>query len=1239
MERLVRSFDRARPVRLTDSARASLLKEKTKIDEYEKHLSTMKRGPWKKKFKKLGEIKMINRTHRSKKRRVISTKSELAEVVKSFKRYYNIRMAEHDEYMKKKKRTDRDMERGKDDEVRVYIKKMVHKHLALGMFNKTTTPKWFMNSKVMKIFNIDIPDLQLKNEDGDIYDVLMSTQNNILVHIITAMCETISKIMKKNVLGVGINFHYITDDDEDRSQTFYENLTYNKDAVRIFEGNVDRLFDQLVDIMSNNSQDYTFSIHAIELFVVDKYETRGGCDSRIHKMAPQCFEKDDVRYQMSFESVKTTHNNCSIQTILHGLKLQGFEKHCTKYAKSIKKSCFPDKDVDGEISIHELDEIAKYMNVSLEVYMKGKIVKKIEIPDTPLIQMNLMGSHYYYISKIEIEKEPQKCKQCFKMFRCTPEEHKKFCRPNYMQRHFCKRRLIMRKSKSRCAGQMDKVLLYDLETVPIRGKHFPYACCWYVNKKYYVRYADSMDDDVMSDMIQMMLKLKGYSIVAYNGSGFDNLILMDKISKMDGVYVKNFIQTGQSILTASFEYRSEATNAKRNKQIEKERNSIIDEAMGEYGVEPSDSYVQKQMIPFMKKLDKSSVDDNTLWDLCRFTLCTLKKACRSFDVPKKYCKIDFDATRVRCWDDVVKYRDIVEPYVKNDVASMRCIMKKFMDEIWTEFRINPLKCVTLSHMSFNIWTTTFPETADIEIPDKDQYLFISKAKAGGRCYPVASQYISKVYTRIANEMKKATVDELKDYIAKHETRMNSGLDKTKRLDSDDLKKAIQNKINKYIGIKKQIELDGESIAENLNEYFIIPKHTDGKPDFSFDDLVKCGEYLKNLDVTSLYPTVMEKFEFPIGTPKWVDKHEVGDFKDHGIYTVKYEAPKKCYHARLHKKENGKLMWDMRDGEGVFAGVDLNDAVDIGYKIKPSGKALVWNKSADLFGEYIRTCFDMKSKAKIEGNKGKYQISKILMNALYGKMLQRPITRGQKFCCDEDDVFEFMQEHDVTNWTSLGNQIVLSGEKPLVLLTDSITKPAHLGVFILAYSRRWMWNIFIAIDPTIQSMIFTYSDTDSAHVRAEHIPKLKEFMGDELGELNNDYDDDGLIIREENLAPKLYCTFRYTPDDLIVCCMKAKGIRLSDSVTKKELLQPDHYMERKKEEIRYSSLKKYGLNGGKKSFVIEDHGIQADGTDLRDRRTFYATEWQGRVWKSTRFTEEIPEDEEVLIYSKPHGFQE
>ena len=79
-----------------------------------------------------------------------------------------------------------------------------------------------------------------------------------------------------------------------------------------------------------------------------------------------------------------------------------------------------------------------------------------------------------------------------------------------------------------------------------------------------------------------------------------------------------------------------------------------------------------------------------------------------------------------------------------------------------------------------------------------------------------------------------------------------------------------------------------------------------------------------------------------------------------------------------------------------------------------------------------------------------------MNGLYGKMLQRAHFKKSIIANKISEIFEFMDDYDLTGWEILTeNKILLIGEINEDKENEVITKPAQYGSYVLGYSRRIM----------------------------------------------------------------------------------------------------------------------------------------------------------------------------------------
>ncbi len=399
---------------------------------------------------------------------------------------------------------------------------------------------------------------------------------------------------------------------------------------------------------------------------------------------------------------------------------------------------------------------------------------------------------------------------------------------------------------------------------------------------------------------------------------------------------------------------------------------------------------------------------------------------------------------------------------------------------------------------------------------------------------------------------------------------------------------------------------------------------------NYDELIATGDYISNQDGSSLFPTAMAGFKlcpvsYPVGMSRWgVDGTKEFSENKIGFYTIKYSPAKNIRVPILPRRKmmNGistGISWSLEDGEGVYTSVDIQSAIECGYKVEFVGECLVWDEQAsDVFTDYISTFYELKKVAEGEKNEVKRSIAKLLLNALYGKTLQRAIFTTTAFINNVFDFHDFSHKYDVTDWKILNdNKIMLTGESKNK--ETRITKPCQLGAFVLAYSRKIMLTYMKAVDPTLKSMPFTYSDTDSLHIFGPAHKKLKELgyiMSKKdvtLGYLTSDIKEEGVIIHEINLAPKTYMyayinqkeEMKYDDTATIRC----KGIPIRNPTNKKEkLLNHQMYKDNTPKPVSFGGLKKKHLNLTKADQEKDINHFSV--VNSNQTRTFMKNSWKG-----------------------------
>jgi hypothetical protein len=397
------------------------------------------------------------------------------------------------------------------------------------------------------------------------------------------------------------------------------------------------------------------------------------------------------------------------------------------------------------------------------------------------------------------------------------------------------------------------------------------------------------------------------------------------------------------------------------------------------------------------------------------------------------------------------------------------------------------------------------------------------------------------------------------------------------------------------------------------------------------------EYLLDEDVISLYPSAMERYEYPIGFPIEMSEKQIGYFNGMinkfkkipymGYYYIKYETNKYLAHAVLPKKTKLGLKWDLLDGEGYYNSVDIDNALEEGYKIqimKPEEGQIgyYWTKTAPIFKSYINKLYIDKQKAK-KGTPA-YNVAKLFMTGMYGKMIQRPIATKQKWIKSNGEFWKFYGKYKITSMKFIEKQLYLSGiSRDEAELEKSITKPTYLGGFILAYSRRIMLEYFKKsnpyfniknmpgnLDELINKQIdndYYYTDTDSIHVHEKNkIP----FNKDVLGCLDDDLDG-GRIKRAIYISPKLYM-LEYEKDGKMHYHFRGKGIDVSK-------LNEDKFVRMLNGESikmeRDFQMKKVGTKKTSKQANISEFSILHLTGDVV-ARVINKDKWSGRVFDST-----------------------
>jgi len=732
------------------------------------------------------------------------------------------------------------------------------------------------------------------------------------------------------------------------------------------------------------------------------------------------------------------------------------------------------------ISVSQLDTIAKHYKITIHLYDIDGVFNDKYNDGFAVCNIMLWANNNGMGHYVLMEGEVKQCDECGKSW--IKKHSCNLRRRMWLSRMSGKRIVIPSKALQEEAFNPSDMLYYDLETFKPGDTDAitPYAASWYCDDKYYTSYGEN----AWNEFIDFLMLQNNKIVCAYNGAGFDFHFLMNEMI-MRGIEVKDSIVNNGRIMSFSF-------------------------------------------------------GKNRCWDLCLFTLSSLKDACKDFKVSDDNTKTEFDHFKIKSWADVHKYREEVEPYVKRDVMGMKEVFEKFNDMVYQIFKVHMTDFVTLSAMSYAIWTMGVNDI--LELPDTAKYQFIRGSLYGGRTYPMVKEFTSKQYYDI---------------------------------------------------------IDAQDNSDKLKEIYTT-----------------MNDWIFNADARSLYPTAMIAYKYPTGHSSWIDPDTIDVEKlPMGIFEVDVVCNKDLIVPILPSKSNSGINWDMFDKHGIYTSADLENAQRCGYKITKVYKALVWKTSEFIFQDYITKCY--KIKEENEDNPVLRQVGKILMNALYGKMLERARFEESKLCNHIADVSMFLRDFDATDIQFIKDKVVMIGvPKNEEISDDRVKKPSQVGTFILSYSRRHMLDAMMAIKPELDTHFFTYTDTDSLHIHCSTLPGLKEkgWLDSGLGKLSDDAKG-GKIFREVNLAPKLYMYLCLMPDGKIKTCMKSKGIP-------KQYLSPhlfesaDDLDDDEKLIVMTNRLKKVGYGRNMQIDYRKYDAFSILSIDME--RTFYKNQWGGMDYKEGKW---------------------
>lgn len=291
-----------------------------------------------------------------------------------------------------------------------------------------------------------------------------------------------------------------------------------------------------------------------------------------------------------------------------------------------------------------------------------------------------------------------------------------------------------------------------------------------------------------------------------------------------------------------------------------------------------------------------------------------------------------------------------------------------------------------------------------------------------------------------------------------------------------------------------------------------------------NEMYHVKERLQDFDAVSLYPSAMFRMKgFLKGSPKVLKTKSFADIQKYDGYFIEVEF-KRDVRVKRHfpllsikddkgirqftnKLKGQKLVVDKTTLEDVmkFHGMCTDDFNILrGYYFDEGFNVGIKNKIEFLFSKRL--------EKKKEGNPIQ-AIYKLLMNAVYGKTIMKPIDTQTKIIFGKERCDDYVyRNHNFVKYCTCigGDKWIVKSIKPI---NDHFSRP-HVGCAILSMSKRIMNEVIcLAEDNNLE---IYYQDTDSMHILENQVVTLidlyrkeynKELEGKKMGQFHCDFDFD------------------------------------------------------------------------------------------------------------------------------------
>lgn len=262
-----------------------------------------------------------------------------------------------------------------------------------------------------------------------------------------------------------------------------------------------------------------------------------------------------------------------------------------------------------------------------------------------------------------------------------------------------------------------------------------------------------------------------------------------------------------------------------------------------------------------------------------------------------------------------------------------------------------------------------------------------------------------------------------------------------------------------------------------------------------------AEGVNSYDINSLYPYVMQKFNYPFGKLYEQDGENFDIMMNKGkigIAECLIKAPDQNI-PYLAFKYDDKLVFPTGEWKDTLTSLEIIEARKRGYTIKIL-HGLIWNKKGRVFRQYVDTYYTIKSSSK----GAKKECAKLFLNSPYGKFGQSRTNKAIK------TIDEMIQKGHSINDASFDGGYLFSFDE--TSYQNRSINPVY-ATFVTAYARH---VLYLGIETILNlgGEVY-YCDTDSLKTNIE----LPEEMihSTDLGK----WDFEGYYKECVFVSPKLY----------------------------------------------------------------------------------------------------------------------